>query len=231
MNAKNSLISTAINPFTNLSKKSLKASLLSLALLSFSFSLTAQEENKPSDQKVSDTTQQTETLDVKEESKNYVPHKYEVGFRANSLSSRQLTFAVSTKENRMVRFRSMNMNIGLGANNNFNLGGGLAVGFQKYKPLKEDISFYHGFEPGLSYGFQRINENNFIINQNMLSARLGYMLGVSLDITENFKLYGEITPFIAADYIHQSGIVNSHVTRIQSDLNTFNFNFGLHYKF
>lgn len=225
MNTQSTLLPTPLQTSFSSLQKSFKLSMLTAFLGMFTLTTSfAQEDKKTIEAQSADTTKQIEA--PKEKEKNYLPHKYEIGVRANSLTNSQLTFGISNKENRLIRFRALGLTLGLGLspNNDFSIGGGLAVGFQRYFPIKDDLSFYHGIEPGISYRYYNVNLNAF-------SARLGYMFGASYDITKNFKLYAEVTPFIAADHIYQAGANKSYTTRIYSDLNTFNFNFGLHYKF
>lgn len=155
-------------------------------------------------------------------------HKKEVGVRTNTFTSLNLTYAIHRKSNRMVRFRAGQLAFNAQPEfNNFMGSISLAVGFQRYKVLNNNFSFYHGIEPGVYTYIQ----GSDAIDYRRTRFTLGYMVGFSYEFLDNFKAYVEMVPSLNVENIYSTQNINNNFTFFDFNASSQIVGIGLNYKF
>lgn len=97
------------------------------------------------------------------------------------------------------------------SNDIFALGFNLAIGIEKRKPLDDNLSFTHGFDPAVRFSLSSSGNGQAVFNPS-----LGYVLDFQFNVSDSSRLILETIPSIGASFIvDDDGLRDSA-----------NFNFG-----
>jgi len=163
---------------------------------------------------------------------------HEVGIRFSGISfsglnNFNLLYKKGKGENKFTRYR-----IGVARfqftkndaeNKATNVSLGFGIGFERRKKIVDQLFFIHGFEPALQVNYHSSNGNNTY----QFTPRIGYILGIQKDFSNNLSLSLETIPSIAASFNRNNSSNDNHFNSysIQGGFSTNLLSIGLTYRF
>jgi hypothetical protein len=108
---------------------------------------------------------------------------------------------------------------------NSGAGFGFHIGFEKRKPIVNNLSFYDGLELQPSFNYSYTNyENGWKYKTFQINGGLGIVLGLSYKVSSNIYLDAELVPGIMYSYIIDNTIGNGITTTKRTSQFSFNLN-------
>ena len=158
---------------------------------------------------------------------------HEIGVRFSGLNDFNFLYKKGKSENKFTRYRLGVANFQFAKNDSdskaTNMSLAFGIGFERRKKIVDQLFFIHGFEPSLQVNYHRANGNNTY----QFTPRIGYILGIQKDFSNNLSLSLETIPSIAASFNRNNSSNDNHSNNysIQGGFSTNLLSIGLTYRF